>query len=90
MIATDPAANATAHEGDPIGLTVSSGKVTLTDLVGQSIQAATGILAQLQLSANPHPTRRALLSKERSVHSQSLPPGDVPQGSTVTLTYCTG
>ncbi|WP_345762712.1 Stk1 family PASTA domain-containing Ser/Thr kinase [Diaminobutyricibacter sp. McL0608] len=90
VISTDPAANANAHEGDPIGLTVSSGKVTLTDLVGQSIQAATGILAQLQLTANPQPDSSCPTEQGTLVHSQSLAPGDVPQGSTVTITYCTG
>ncbi|NEN05286.1 Stk1 family PASTA domain-containing Ser/Thr kinase [Diaminobutyricibacter tongyongensis] len=90
VISTDPAANATAHEGDPIGLTISSGKVTLTDLVGQSIQAATGILSQLQLTANPQPDSTCPTEQGTLVHSQSLAPGDVPQGSTVTLTYCTG
>jgi serine/threonine-protein kinase len=90
VISTDPAANTSAHEGDAIGLHVSSGKVTLTDLTGQTIQAATGILSQLGLTANPKPDASCPQDKGATkVHTQSLV-GDVPQGSTVDLTYCSG
>ena len=91
VIQTDPAPSATAHQGDTISLTVSSGNVTLTDLTGQSIQAATGILSELGLTANPQPDKTCPADQGSPlVHSQSVAPGDVPQGSTVDLTYCTG
>jgi len=91
VIKTDPAANTSAHEGDPIGLHVSSGKVTLTDLTGQTIQAATGILSQLGLTGNPKPDPSCPQDKGATmVHTQSVVPGDVPQGTTVDLTYCSG
>jgi eukaryotic-like serine/threonine-protein kinase len=91
VITTDPAANTQAHEGDAIGLHVSSGKVTLTDLTGQTIQAATGILSQLGLTANPKPDPTCPQDKGAPlVHTQSVSPGDVPQGTTVDLTYCSG
>lgn len=91
VISTSPAAGANAHEGDVIGMTVSSGKVTLTDLTGQSISAATGILQQLHLTVDPQPDESCPQDKGAPlVHTQSVVPGDVPQGSTVTLTYCSG
>jgi serine/threonine-protein kinase len=91
VIDTDPKAAATAHVGDPISLTVSTGNVTLTDLTGQSIQAATGILSDLGLTANPKPDKTCPADQGSPlVHSQSVAAGDVPQGSTVDLTYCTG
>lgn len=91
VISTDPGPNASAHEGDPIGLHVSSGKVTLTDLTGQTIQAATGILSQLGLTANPKPDPSCPQDKGATmVHTQSVSPGDVPQGTAVDLTYCSG
>ncbi len=91
VISTDPAANGTAHEGDPISLTVSSGKVTLTDLTGQSIQAATAILSELGLTANAKADQTCPADKGAPlVHMQSVAPGDVPQGSSVDLTYCAG
>jgi serine/threonine-protein kinase len=91
VISTDPAPAGTAHEGDTISLTVSSGKVTLTDLMGQTISAATGILSQLGLTGNPKPDPSCPQDKGAPlVHTQSVAPGDVPQGSTVDLTYCSG
>lgn len=91
VISTDPASTGKAHEGDPISLTVSSGKVTLADLTGQTIQAATGILSQQGLTANPKPDSSCPQdSGAPLVHTQSVAPGDVPQGSTVDLTYCSG
>ncbi len=91
VISTDPQPSGTAHEGDPISLTVSSGKVTLTDLTGQTIQAATGILSQAGLTANPKPDGTCPQdSGAPLVHTQSVAPGDVPQGTTVDLTYCSG
>ena len=91
VISTDPDATGKAHEGDPISLTISSGKVTLADLTGQTIQAATGILSQLGLTANPKPDPSCPQdSGAPLVHTQSVAPGDVPQGSSVDLTYCSG
>ncbi|WP_268765822.1 Stk1 family PASTA domain-containing Ser/Thr kinase [Leifsonia sp. Root227] len=90
VITTDPAPNANAHEGDAIALTVSSGKVTVTDLTGQSLQAATGILSDLGLVVNPKPDATCPQDKGAPlVHTQSQV-GDVPQGSAVDLTYCSG
>jgi serine/threonine protein kinase len=91
VIQTDPGPSAKAHEGDAISFTVSSGNVTLTDLTGQSISAATGILSELGLTANPKPDKTCPADDGSPlVHAQSVAPGDVPQGSTVDLTYCTG
>ncbi|GIT78427.1 putative serine/threonine-protein kinase PknB [Leifsonia sp. LS1] len=91
VISTDPTSPGNAHEGDPVSLTISSGKVTLSDLTGQTIQAATGILSQLGLTANPKPDSSCPQDTGAPlVHSQSVAPGDVPQGSTVDLTYCSG
>ena len=91
VISSDPAAGGTAHEGDAIGLTISSGKVTLTDLTGQSIQYATGELTQLGLTPQPQADPTCPQDKGAPlVRTQSAAPGDVPQGSTVGLTYCSG
>jgi len=91
VIKTDPGPAAKAHAGDTISFTVSSGNVTLTDLTGQSISAATGILSELGLTANPKPDKSCPADDGSPlVHAQSVAPGDVPQGSSVDLTYCTG
>lgn len=91
IISSTPAAGGSAHEGDAIAVTVSSGKVTLTDLVGQSISAATDLLQQSGLTASPKADSTCPQDRGAPlVHTQSVAPGDVPQGSTVELTYCSG
>ncbi|MEO6826437.1 MAG: Stk1 family PASTA domain-containing Ser/Thr kinase [Microbacteriaceae bacterium] len=92
VLRSDPVGGAQAHEGDTVNLVISSGNVTMPDVTGQSISAAESILAapNLQLHAEPKPDATCPAEQGTLVHSQSLPPGDVPQGSTVTLTYCTG
>jgi serine/threonine-protein kinase len=92
VMGTDPKAADQAHEGDTVNFTISSGNVTLPDLTGQSVAAATGILegASLQLKADPQPDPSCKTQQGTLVNHQSLAPGPVPQGSTVTLTYCTG
>jgi serine/threonine-protein kinase len=92
VMSTDPKAADQAHEGDTVNFTISSGNVTLPDLTGQSVAAATGILegANLQLKADPQPDPSCKTQQGTLVNHQSLAPGPVPQGSTVTLTYCTG
>lgn len=92
VISTDPAAGGKAHVGDTIDLTVSNGNVTLPDVTGQSIAAATSLLGGPDLGLTPKPQPDATCPTEPGtlVHTQSLPPGEVPQGSTVILTYCTG
>jgi serine/threonine-protein kinase len=90
VLSTTPAAGSNGHEGDTIGLNVSNGNVPLPSLVGQSVQVATGILTGLQLKADPQPDPTCPTQQGTLVNSQKLPPGDVPQGSVITFTYCTG
>lgn len=92
VLSTDPAAGASAHAGDSINLTISSGNVTLTNLVGQTLSAATAILTapDLQLTAEPAPDPSCPATENDLIVRQSLGPGDVPQKSTVKITYCSG
>ena len=91
-LSTDPASGGKAHVGDTIDLVVSNGNVTLPDVTGQSIGAATSLLGESDLGLTPKPQADPTCPTEPGtlVHTQSLPPGEVPQGSTVILTYCTG
>ncbi|NQX29148.1 Stk1 family PASTA domain-containing Ser/Thr kinase [Microbacteriaceae bacterium VKM Ac-2854] len=93
VISTDPAGAAEVAGGTMVNLVVSSGNVTMPDVVGQSIAVATETLEAdaLQLTvvsqADPNcddPPGAPVVA------TQSLAPGDVPQKSTATLTYCTG
>ena len=92
VIRTDPEADAAEYVGVTVNFFVSSGLVKLTDLRGQSLSAATELLTapSLQLVADHEPDYTCEEKSGSPVVSQSLAPGDVPQHSTVTLTYCAG
>jgi serine/threonine-protein kinase len=92
VLATDPAAGASAQAGGTVNFRISSGLVTLPDLTGQSLQAASSYLgtSTLQLGAVPVPDSSCESEAGSPVIRQSLPPGDVPQGSEVELAYCAG
>lgn len=92
VIRTDPAAGATAHAGVTINIFISNGLVELTDLTGQSLTAATELLKAPTLQLVPIPDADYTCDQEPGspVIGQSIPPGDIPQKSEVTLTYCAG
>jgi serine/threonine protein kinase len=90
VMSTDPVASSSEHAGVIVNFTVSSGTVELIDLTGQSLTAATDLVQapNLQLVAVPKPDQSCPSKPGNPVTHQSLPPGDVPQKSTVELTYC--
>ncbi|WP_403021800.1 Stk1 family PASTA domain-containing Ser/Thr kinase [Salinibacterium sp. GXW1014] len=87
VIRSVPDAGAIVQEGDSVDLVVSSGLVTVPDVVGQQSDTANAMLLALQLTpvANPDHNCRGNI-----VTGQSLAPGDHPQQSQVTITYCAG
>lgn len=92
ILRTDPAAGSAARVGDTINLYISTGLVTLENLVGQSLSAATELLTAPNMQMVPIPKADPTCDEEPGslVVNQSLAPGDVPQKSEVTLTYCSG
>ncbi|TFD78305.1 Stk1 family PASTA domain-containing Ser/Thr kinase [Cryobacterium fucosi] len=92
VLSTDPPALSAEKTGVTVNFTVSSGLVTLPDLVGQSLVAASDLLggADVQLVPMPTPDPGCPSKPGSPVTKQSLPAGDVPQKSQVTLTYCAG
>ncbi|WP_111720299.1 Stk1 family PASTA domain-containing Ser/Thr kinase [Homoserinimonas sp. OAct 916] len=92
VLGTDPASGQAVDVGTTIKLHASNGMVKLQDLTGQSMAAATDILdsANLQLTAVPQPDPNCPAEPNTPVSHQSLAPGDVPQGSSVILQYCSG
>ena len=92
VLSTDPPALSAEKTGVTVNFTVSSGLVTLPDLVGQSLVAASDLLggAEVQLVPMPTPDPGCPSKPGSPVTKQSLPPGDVPQKSEVALTYCSG
>lgn len=74
--------------GTVVDLVVASGKVTLTDLTGWTVDAATTNLTDLGLVATPVEETDCPPTDPPTVSSMSVAPGDVPVGSTVELRFC--
>ncbi|UYO97179.1 Stk1 family PASTA domain-containing Ser/Thr kinase [Microbacterium sp. M28] len=82
--------NAEVAPGTIVDLVVASGSVTLRDLSGFTLDAATEELEGLGLTAVPTADTSCPAVNPPTVTSMSLAPGDVPVHSTVELRYCTG
>lgn len=76
--------------GTVVNLVVASGKVTLPDVTGWTLDAATQNLTDLGLNPVPTEATDCPGTEPATVSSMSVAPGDVPVGSTVDLRYCTG
>jgi eukaryotic-like serine/threonine-protein kinase len=87
VIRSDPPAGTKVKQGDPITLFVSSGNVTVPDVKGQPIEGASTALRGLGLIVNAVPDGGCA---GQTVTGQSLAPGNHPQRSEVSLTYCSG
>ena len=85
VIRTDPESGTELREGDPVNLVISTGLVRVADVRNLTIGEATAQLTPvgLQISVEPDGSCTGQL-----VTAQSLPPGDQPQGSAITLRYC--
>ncbi|UWF78554.1 PASTA domain-containing protein [Microbacterium neungamense] len=83
-------AGAEVEPGTVVNLVVASGRVTLKNLTGWTLEAATRELESLSLT----PVRVAVpdcpATTPHTVSSMSLAPGDIPIQSTVELRHCTG
>ncbi|MBG6237603.1 serine/threonine-protein kinase [Mycetocola sp. CAN_C7] len=92
VISSDPVAGSEVAEGSTVNLVVSSGLVTIQDVRGQSIEVATDLLQDpaVGLTVQPVPDPACPAEPGNPVTNQSLAPGDVPQRSTIDLTYCSG
>ena len=92
VLRTDPVATSSAFAGVTINFVVSSGLVTLSNLTGQSLSAASDLLnaPNVLLIVIPMADYTCASQPGSLVTKQSLAPGDVPQNSEVTLTYCAG
>jgi len=92
VISSDPATGAEVAKGSAVNLVVASGQVTILDYRGYTVEAARTALEapdiRLTVDTLEDPTCPAV--DPPIVSQQSLPPGDVPVHSTITLTYCTG
>jgi len=93
VIATTPAVGTTSKAGVSVELVVSSGQVTIPDLIGKTVEAAAALLSGSDILITPSlqaDTTCRVGADGVVVTSQSIPPGDTPAGTPITLTYCAG
>ncbi|WP_101847873.1 Stk1 family PASTA domain-containing Ser/Thr kinase [Zhihengliuella sp. ISTPL4] len=90
VITASEEADAEVAPGTVVNLEVASGKVTLNNVVGWSMDSATQALEDLGLTPVPIEAPECPATDPATVHSMSIAPGDVPVGSSVELRYCTG
>jgi serine/threonine-protein kinase len=94
--AADTVLEASAEEGAElapktvVNLVVASGRVTLPDVTGWTLDAATAKLEELGLTAIPTESPDCPATNPATIASMSAAPGDVPVHSEVELRYCTG
>ncbi|MBS1672543.1 MAG: Stk1 family PASTA domain-containing Ser/Thr kinase [Actinobacteria bacterium] len=90
VLSSSVAAETKVAPGTVVDLVVASGVVTLNDLTGWTVDAATQALQQAGLTANPVQNPNCKATDPKTVASMSAAPGDVPVQSTIDLTVCTG
>ncbi len=71
-----------------VNLVVASGRVTLADVSGWTLDAAKTQLEQIGLVPNPVELQDCPPTTPPTVVSMSVAPGDVPIGTTVDLRFC--
>jgi serine/threonine-protein kinase len=89
VMASTPEPGSAMRPGDKITITVSNGLVLIPDVVGLTVGEANPFLTgpSMQLSVR---LEVATDCEGQVVKSQSLPAGDHPQRSEITLVYCGG
>ncbi|MEX2441501.1 MAG: PASTA domain-containing protein, partial [Pontimonas sp.] len=84
-----PEAGVMLNPSDPVTLIVSNGMVLVPDVAGITVGQANPLLSgpdiQLTVRLQPDPS-----CVGQTVQSQSLTPGEHPQRSEISLTYCAG
>ena len=87
VIDSEPKPDTPVRPGEEIVLTVSNGLVLIPDVVGLTVGEANPFLTgpEMQLSVKLEITTDCV---GQTVKSQSLEPGEHPQRSEITLTYC--
>ncbi|WP_169582943.1 Stk1 family PASTA domain-containing Ser/Thr kinase [Microbacterium thalassium] len=90
VISSDQAAESEVPVGTVVNLVVASGKVTINDVRGYTVEAAKRELEALELTVTTAEDASCAATSPQTVTTQSLAPGDVPIHSEIVLGYCTG
>lgn len=89
VLSVSPEPGSPLPRGRAVDVVVSSGIVTVPDVTGQSIQAATAMLEGLRLVTTVKPNPGCAQQPGVPVVQQSIV-GQQPQGSTIEIQYCSG
>ena len=90
VISADPKDGSSVATGSTVNLVVASGRVTIKDVRGYTADAATRELQDAGLTVTTQEDAGCPATSPATVSAQSLPPGDVPVHSEISLTVCTG
>ncbi|RWZ67917.1 Stk1 family PASTA domain-containing Ser/Thr kinase [Labedella populi] len=92
VMGASPASGTDVDTGTTVDLVLSNGKVTITDVTGQTMSVARQLLedADIGLTVDPIADPTCPAEPGEIITAQSLAPGEVDQKSTIELTYCTG
>lgn len=90
VISADQTEGAEVPVGTTVNLVVASGRITINDVSGYTVDAATRDLEASGLTVTTQEDTSCKADTPPTVASQSLAPGDVPIHSTITLTFCSG
>ncbi|MBO1901293.1 Stk1 family PASTA domain-containing Ser/Thr kinase [Leucobacter weissii] len=89
VLEVDPRVGTRLERGETVELTVSSGKVRVPDVKGQSVAAAKDILESLRLALTITPDPNCSAEGAAIITRQSVE-GKQDQGSPVEIFYCSG
>ncbi len=90
VISADQTAGDEVPVGTTVNLIVASGRITINDVTGYTVDAATRELEDLGLVVSTQEDTSCAAAAPPTVASQSLAPGDVAIHSAITLTFCSG
>ncbi|QPZ38581.1 Stk1 family PASTA domain-containing Ser/Thr kinase [Paramicrobacterium chengjingii] len=92
VLSTSPAVGEDVPEGTTIDIVISDGMVTIPDMSGKALETARQELEgeKYALTVIEVTDDSCVAQEGNPVTSQSIGPGEVPQHSTIELTYCTG
>lgn len=90
VMSTSPSIGVEAELGAEVSLIVSDGKINLPDVRGKTVKEASNILGGSDVGIVPNVTTDMSCPRgaEPTVKWQSPGPGIIPQGTSVTITYC--
>ena len=89
VLDVSPAPGERLDSGDSVTLTVSSGKVAIPDVTGQSLDAAQSLLSGLGLDVHVVPSADCTQEGNLPIVNQSII-GQQEQNSRLDITYCSG